>query len=332
MRKPKLHNRIGRSVATLPVCSLMAVGLWWLPQQAYSHAYAVSLVLVALTAYVILETNNTNQLIRTRSRMMASVWVFGAACFGALHPFHPIILATFCLAVSYYLLFRAYQKTQPVVDTFHTFVVLSLGGVVYPPMLLFAPFYLWYLIVFMRAISFRSFLAALIGLLLPFWFWTGYLLWMEDLTPLVEWSGAFNVLRIENLREMLLHLQASLLAFQPTDINVDWLISNAPYLLLVVLTIWTSVYYLSNSYDDKIRTRMMLYIYVFQSVLIILMTSLFDSCDLLPLLLLSCSPLIAHYFTLRNTWVSLIVFILTLMVFAAVAVITLWPESLNYMR
>ena len=321
-------------MATLPVCSLLAVGLWWLPQQAYSHAYAVSLALVALTAYVTLETNNTNLLIRTRSRMMASVWVFGAACYGVLHPFQPTILATFCLAASYYLLFRTYQKQQPVVDTFHSFAMLSLGGIVFPPMLLFAPFYLWYLIVFMRAISFRSFFAALIGLLLPFWFWAGYLLWMEDLTPLLEWTGAFNVMRIENLREMALQLQTSFLTLQPTDFNVDVdrLISNAPYLLLVILTIWTSVYYLCNSYDDKIRTRMMLYIYVFQSVLIIFMTLLFDSCDLLPLLLLSCSPLIAHYFTLRNTWVSLMVFILTLMAFIAVAVLTLWPESLNYIR
>ena len=319
-------------MATLPLCSLLSVALWWLPQRGYSHDYAVSLALVALTAYVIVETNNANQLIRIRSRMISSVWLFGAACVGVIHPFQPTILATFCLAVSYYLLFRTYQQSQPVIDTFHTFIMLALGGIVYPPMLLFAPFYLWYLIVFMRALSFRSFFAAFVGLLCPFWFWTGYLLWVEDLTPLVEWSAAFDVLRIENLKVAALQLQTSFLSIQTTGFGVEWLLGNAPFVLLVVLTVWTSVYYLSNSFDDKIRTRMMLYIYVFQSVLVILMALLFDTNDLFPLLLLSCSPLIAHYFTLRNTWVSLIMFLLTLLAFAAVALLTLWPKFLSFIR
>lgn len=320
-------------MVTLPFCSLLAIGLWWLPGRAYSPDYAVSLALVALTTYVILETNNTNQLIRTRSRMISSVWVFSMACLGVLHPFHPVVLATFCLAVSYYLLFRTYQETQPVVDTFHTFLMLSLGGVVYPPILLFAPFYLWYLIVFMRAISFRSFFAALLGLMAPFWFWTGYLLWRGDLSPLIDWTMALEPLRPENLQAKALLLQSMTIDPQHSGVmSMDWVIANAPFLLLVVLTIWTSVYYLANSFDDKIRTRMMLYIYVFQSVLIILMALVFSADDLLPFLLLSCSPLIAHYFTLRNTWVGLVVFFLTLLAFAVVALLTLWPESLQFIQ
>ena len=309
MRKPKIHNRIGCSVATLPICALLAAALWWWPQGAYSHGYAVSLLLVMFTAYIVAETNNTNMLIRTRSRMLSSVWLFGAACIASFHPFQPTVLAALCLAISHYTLFRTYQKIEPVVDIFHSFVVLSFGALVFPPMVLFAPFFIWYLLVFMRSLTFRGFFAALVGFVLPFWFWVGWLLWHQDLTPLIEWWGRLTSMVSPNHAVL-----------DPANYNIPNLISYAPFILLALLAIWTSVYYLLNSYDDKIRTRMMLYIYVFQSALILLFSIVTSSFQQpLPLLLLCLSPLVAHYFTLRNTWVALIVFILTLLAFVALA-------------
>ena len=317
-RKQRLHNKIGRSVATLPLCALLAVALWWLPQGHYSLDYAVGLVLTLLTAYVIAETNNSNMLIRTRSRMISSVWIFGAACIGLLHPFSPALLASFCLAVSYYLLFRSYQKPEPVVDAFHSLFMLSLGSIVVPKMIYLAPVFVWHLGVFMQAITLRTFFAALVGALLPFWFWAGWQMWEGDLAPMVAW-----------LRDV---QSVPWVWLRPFDETLAPTLPHIVFLALAVFSLWSAVSYLFHSFDDKIRTRMMLYVYVFQTLLLVLFGCLTATDDmlfcLLPLLLLSASPLLAHYFTLSNTWFSLIFFLLFVLTAAFIGILTLAPTLL----
>ncbi len=272
---------------------------------AYSHDYAVALLLTLLTAYVIAETNNTQQIIRVRSRAVASVWLFGMACMGTLHPYQPVLLATFCLSVSYFLLFRTYQQSQPMVDTFHVFFMLALGSTFYPRLLWLAPFMFWYLAIYMRALTFRSFFAALVGLVVPFWFWVPWQLWRADLTPIRTWYAGLTTIHAEGVGALL----------SPTP-------PVLAFYVLVFFTLWMTVYYLLHSYDDKIRTRMILYVYVCQSVLFVAYGVLIDVSAALPLLLLSVSPLVGHYFTLRNTWIGLCLFFLSLLAFLALIVLT----------
>ena len=311
MRKPRLHNKIGRSIFTLPICVLLAIALWWWPRGSSLLDNLLSLLLTLFVAYVLMETNNTNQIIRVRSRMLSSVWLLGMACIGFLHSFQPILLSVLSLSISYYLLFRTYQCTQPVADVFHSFLFLSLGAVVFPPMLYLVPAFLWYLLVFMRTLTFRTLWAAVVGTCLPFWFWMGFLLVKEDLTPLVTWWG--SLLGMANLYDWG--------NFEWADMqDPDALSHQLPFFFFTFLTLWTSVYYLLNSYDDKIRTRMIFYIYVCQSALIVayaILTFRFEEST--PLLLLSFSPLLAHYFTLRTTWGSLVMFVLTILGFAVLA-------------
>ena len=312
MRKLRINNRIGRSSVTPLMCTLLAAGLWWLPSGTYDLGNLVSLLLVLFTGYIVAETNNTYQVLRVRSRMVASTWLFGVACLGALHEFQPIVVAVFCLAVSYYLLFRTYQQINPVADAFHTFLLLSLGSIFYPPVILFVPVYWWYMIVFMRCMSLRVFCATLVGTILPFWFWFGWQLWQENLSPFVAWWEQITIWD---------HLNVAMYA------NPSTAILHLPYFLLLFLTIWTSVYYLIYRYDDKIQTRMMIYIYMFQTLLVAAF-SLFvpEPLQMLPLMLLNVVPLLAHYFTLHNSWWCLGLFFLTILAFMVVAFQTLLPE------
>ena len=294
---------------------LFAVILWFLPSGTYSSGGLVSLVLVLLTAYLSSETDNTYQLLRVRSRMIASVWLFGAACMGVFHSFHPIAVAVFCLAVSYYFLFRTYQQPMPVADVFHAFLLLSLGSIFYAPLLIFVPFYWWYLLVFMRSMSLRVFSASIVGAILPFWFWVGWLLWQEDLSPFEVWWGQMTLIGQPNL---------ALYA------DKAGIIRNMPYLLLLFLSVWTFVYYHLYRYDDKIRSRMMFYIYMFQTVIVITLYFFMpDPMQIVPLLLFNATPLLAHYFTLCNTWLCLVAFFLSLLAFLGVAFQTLLPETFN---
>lgn len=345
-QKRKIHNRIGRSVLILPVSTLLMISLWWFPQRLFNADYAFSLLLALLTAYVIVETNNTFQLIRVRSYMISSVWLFGMATMGMFHVFQSSLFAAFCLAVGYYLLFRTYQQSQSVVDSFHAFFMLALGSLAYSPLLFVAPFFLWYLLVFLRALSFRSFCAALVGFILPFWFWLGWMLWQNDFTSILAWKeGCLVVAKGCAFWEWHGTESISFIGDRYGGMSLSDLISHVWCLLLLgILTLWTSVYYLFNSYDDKIRTRMMLYIYVFQAIIIFTFALLSavtfyfsggeageDAFTCLPMLLLSCAPLMAHYFTLCNTWTSFLMFFLILLLFLGLATCSLWPESVDFM-
>ena len=324
MPKPKLHNKIARSIVLLPLCSLIAIALWWLPAREYDAGDLVGVLLAGLIAYVIMETNNAYQLLRVSSRMVSAMWLILLACMGTTHTFQPSLLAAFCLSVSYFLLFRTYQLPEPVVDVFHSVLLISLGSLFFPPLIYFAPFYLWYLLVFMRVLSFRTLMSALIALIAPFWFWTGWLLWNDDLTPLWQWIHGLDLRLTTQPFLTVATLPETLVTPLPDPV----LLSIG---LLAFFVLWTLVYYLMNSYDDKIRTRMMLYIYIFQSVLTLLMM-LFTShqyplSSYLPLLMLNVSPLIAHYVTLRHTWLALIVFFLSLFSLAFIAAYALWPRA-----
>ena len=310
MRKPKLQNRVGRGIATLPVSALLALALWWWPQGSYSHDYVLGLVLVALTAYVLVETNNTFQLIRVRSRMVASVWLLGMAGLGFLHPLQSSLAVAFCLAVSYHLLFRSYQRAEDVYDVFHAFLMLSLGSILFPPLLFYVPFYCWYLLVFMRALSLRTFFAAWVGLFLPFWFWGGYLLWQCDFSSPRWWEDGF--LPFHN---WVSHLSSYITVTPECWWQQPLSVIHLSFLFWVILAVSSSIYYLQRSYDDKIRVRMMLYVYIFQTALTLLFAFLHpqDAAVLLPLLLLNAAPLVAHYFTLRSTWLCFFSFLFFLL-------------------
>lgn len=301
LERTRLHNRISRSILTFPACLLMAVLLWWWPQMAYSHDYTVSLVLVIAIALLLLETGNRNQLYRVQTRMLPSVWLFAAACIPAFHPFHYALLGTLFLAVSYHLLFRTYQAAEPVGLVFYTFLMLSVGSLFVPHMLFLVPFYVWYLIVFMRAFSVRVLFAALMGSLLPFWFWLGWILVQEDTMALLAWHARLVGINMGGVGAFL-HPAPPMFAFY----------------LMAFLAVWMSVYYMRNSFGDKIQTRMLFYVYIFQSMLLLVYGVLVNAATALPMLLLSVSPLAAHYFALRSTWLSLIIFFLTLLSFVAI--------------
>ena len=340
MGRLKTQNHIGRNVLTLPVSALLAIGLWWFPQCQFSREYAVSLLIALLTAYIIVESNNTYQLIRVRSYMISSLWFFCMATMGMFHTSPPALFASFCLATSHYLLFRTYQRPQAVTDTFHTFLMLSVGCLAYAPLLLMAPFFLWYILVFMRSLSLRSFFAALVGLVTPFWFWVGWLMWKNDFSSVLEWWNGLSTMLSGCAFWKLQDIKAIGWAEDGYGgMAIADFISYAFCLIVLgLLVVWTSVYYLSNSYYDKIRTRMMFYIYIFQAtlVLVFLLLSAATFClsggtvgreafASLPLLLLNTTPLAAHYFTLSLTWTSLVVFFLTLILFVGLAMFSLCP-------
>ena len=312
-----LKNRIQYNVAssefTLPLCVILAAAMWWLPQQMFSVRCLLGLILCLLTTFVVMETNAQQHIIRIRTRMMSCVWLVLAASLSFMHPLgEPIVAAAF-LCVSYLLLFRSYQRHRPQAIVFHAFLMLGIGSFCAPVMLTMAIPYFLYLAIFLRSLTRRAFWAGILGIVVPYWCYAVWCFATGNLQSFLARLTEMAQYEIPNLEAI-------------TSMPFVWQVSAAVIILLSIVSI---IHYLRTNYDDKIRVRMMLYIYLSQTILLIAFLLLQPAHyqTTMALLVASASPLIAHYFSLTGSWFSTFFFFLSLVLIAGMATLNLWLTS-----
>lgn len=290
--------------------------MWWLPQKAFDVRCLMGLVLCLLTTYIVMETNARWHIIRTRTRMMSCVWIVLAASLSFMHPLgEPIVAAAF-MSLSYLLLFHSYQRRRPQLDVFHAFLMLGIGSFCAPVMLAMAiPFFL-YLGIFLRTLTGKAFWAGVLGIIVPYWCYAVWCFVTED------WQGFLS-----RLTDMAQFEMPSL--EQMTSMPFVWQVSAGVVALLSIISL---LHYLSTNYDDKIRVRMYLYIYVSQTLLMMayLVLQPVHYQTTMALLVCSASPLIAHYFSLSRSLLTTILFLLSLLLVAGMATLNLWLTSFTF--
>ena len=287
----------------------MAVAMWWLPERTFSVRCLLGLVLCLLTTYIVMETNARQHIIRIRTRMMACVWLVLAASLSFMHPLEEPVIAAALLCVAYNLLFRCYQRHRPQLDIFHAFLMLGVGSFFAPVMLLMAiPFFI-YTIAFLRSLTRKAFWAGILGVIVPYWCYAVWCFITRDIESFVARltdMARFEMPSIEAVRSL----------------PLVWQVSAAVVALFSIVSI---VHYLRTNYDDKIRVRMILYIYVSQTLLLmaylVLQPSHYQTT--MALLIASASPLIAHYFALSKSILCTIFFLLSLLLTAGMATLNL---------
>ena len=324
MRKERLQNHVSTSTLTLPVCGVLAALLWWAGLGGTFRLDNLwTLLLCLLVSYLLTETNNHYTLLRIRSRMVASCWLAMAGCAGLLLPHLPFqpMAAALCLASSYYMLFTTYQEHQPVGGAFHALLLLSVGSVFVPQLLYLVPFYLWHIVAFLRAMSFRVLWASFIGVLAPYWCWVAWYLVSVELMG-QDCPSPFGHLSLLGRLQPFSVDNYTALSVQQVSV----------WGLTTVLALLGSVHYLSTSYNDKIKVRMLLYIYTFQTFVIWLLMLLQPQLSevLMPVLMVSSCPLIAHYFALTHSIFTNLLFLLALLALGAQAYLTIWMPSMNF--
>lgn len=337
MIRSRLQNKVAGSVFTLPVCVVAAVAMWWLPERTFTVNSLLGLALCLLTTYIVMETNAQQHIIRIRTRMMSCVWLVLSASLAFMHPFgKPLISAAF-LCAGYFLLFRCYQKHRPQAYVFHAFLMLSLGSFFAPVMLAMAiPFFL-YLIVFLRSLTKKAFWAGILGLIVPYWC---YAVWLflgvrGEMSEVRELFGNMTLGQEFSLTHNLLFLTAKLSNCQIVKLSNCQIVKLSSVAVVALLSIVSIIHYLRTNYDDKIRVRMILYIYVVQTLLLmaflILQPGQYETT--MALLVASASPLIAHYFALSKSIWCTVFFFISLLLTAAMAALNLFdlpiPQTLN---
>lgn len=269
----------------------------------------LGLAVCLLTTYIVMETNGRQHIIRIRTRMMSCVWLVLAASLSFMHPLEEPIIAAAFMCAAYYLLFRCYQRHRSQAIAFHAFLMLGLGSFWTPVMLPMAiPFFL-YLAIFLRSLTRKVFWAGVLGIVVPYWCYAVWCFVMKDMESFVR-----------RLTDMVQFEMPSLEAVR--SLPFVWQVSAA---LVALLSIVSIIHYLRTNYDDKIRVRMILYIYVSQTLLLmaflVLQPAYYETT--MALLVASASPLIAHYFSLSYSWLSTAFFLLSILLTAGMATLNL---------
>ena len=310
MSTKRLQNRIAESRIALPITAVyaltvyMAAGLFrndlWLP-----------FISLGFSTYLMVELNNQNALLRVYSRMVSCVFLVFVSLAGRqlLSTEASVVLVS--LAGYYLIVFNAYQNRSATAITFYAFLCIGIASTVFVQILFLVPV-LWILHASkVLAMSYRTFWASVLGLVAPYWFTVGYYIYEDRMVDFIT------------------HFTA-LAQFQPpfeypTVSCEQWL--TVGYLAIVSLI--GIGHYLRSSRNDKIRTRMIYEMFIVINLCILLFMALQPQHvnRLLPTLIVTSSPIVAHFITLTRTAFTNIVFSVIWMSAIILTVYNLWMQS-----
>ena len=313
MRDKRLQNKIATSSFTLPVAVLVTTIVWLLKEPSNLNTWA-GLVCMGAASYILIELNNTNTLLRIRSRLISTTFICLAGCATMLHSFSMSHLLVICVTMTYYLLFRSYQKSRSVGYIFHAFVFASIGSLILPQMLYIIPTYYLAMLIQLRSFSLRNFMASLIGLILPYYCYAASLIYKN---------------KLEDILIPFREISVFVLSFPPKFEEHQKVL----LIFVTILSVISIINFYRTSFNDKIRIRMFFYILIVQWLLLTALLCFqpqhFGA--LMPVIIMNSSPIIAHYFALTNGIFCKIIFILTLLSLIFLTIYNLWIPSFPFL-
>ncbi|KAA6350723.1 hypothetical protein EZS27_001951 [termite gut metagenome] len=238
---------------------------------------AFCLILFFIIGYFFSVFNNRFGLLPMKVTLSASLFLLFLSIWPGSYVLYAGDVGTLFFLFSIYYLFKSYQQYHNSSGyLFHAGFFAGFGSLLYPQLTCFIPVLVIGAYSF-RSLTIRSFFALLIGWGVPYWFLFGY---------------AFSS------RKMHLFFQPfiELTNFQPISMNHfqmwEWVTLGFIFILCVV----SSVHSYMISYMDKIRTRIYLRFFMILNVCIFLFIVLqpVQCVNLLPLLLIGTSILVAH--------------------------------------
>ena len=183
------QKEIATNRFTLVIVSIFAAIVWvmheFIAQDKESHnLFSLTLIggflLCALAVYLMAELNNRFALLRISSRMLSSSLVMLCAAASMLHYLSPSHLMLICAVASYFPMFASYQRPYATTRIFLEFLFVGLASYLFPQVLYLIPFY-WIVQAMLRAMTFRSWVASLLGIITPYWFLVTYAYITNDL-------------------------------------------------------------------------------------------------------------------------------------------------------
>src|SRR5574344_44971 len=309
----RLQNRIAESRIALPIVACYAAAIW-LTGGLISHGWWLQFACFALSTYLMLELNNSNALIRIYSRMVSCSYL--ALCSAACFLFSSLTggIASFFMIAAIYLLFRTYQNRSAMGLSFYGFLCISIASIHSPVMLFYIPFFWIMMAINLRSLNIRTFGATILGLLLPYWFVSVWLFYHQQM----EWfESHFSSLITFSFHGTYQSIPASI-----------WI-----YIMFItVIALIGIIHYLNNSYQDKIRIRLLFESFVTLDIVtfvfLILQPQHYDM--LLRIIIANTAPLIGHFIALTHTRFTNISFYLLIITTLILTAYNLWTYSFSF--
>jgi hypothetical protein len=294
----------------MPVTTVYALVVWLLCGVLSNHWWW-QIGCFAVTTYLMMQLNNTNVLIRIFSRMVSSSFLAlsCAACF--LFPvLHEAIMAT-CLAAFTLLLFYTYQDKKSAGLTYYAFLFFGVASIAYVHVLFFLPLIWLLMITNTMSISWRTWIASLLGLLTPYWFVSVWLIYQQDYTTAIEHFSALTVFE------------------EPFNLYDITSYQKATLILVILMAIIGAIHFIHKNYLDKIRVRMFYGFFIWMDlaavVFLFLQPQHFNA--MLLIMILNTAPLIAHFVALTSTKFTNIAFLVLTSVTFLLTVYNIWISS-----
>ncbi|MBR6963154.1 MAG: hypothetical protein IKH86_05910 [Prevotella sp.] len=310
----RFQNRIAESRYALPFMLMFATLVWVAGGLTYDQQLWAPYACTLVAAYLMVELNNINALLRIYSRMVSCSFLaltsLAAFQFSSLQG----SIAQLCFVVFYICLFHAYQEKRGAGWVFYAFFCLGMASTVFVQVVFLVPF-LWLILGrYLMALSARTFWASILGIIAPYWFVVVYYLGtnrMDDFVAHFAELGHFSPL------------------FDYSSVSEHQIIT---FLFVALLALIGTIHFLRRSFLDKIRTRMLFHIFIHVNVLIVVFIILqpqhFDV--LLKLMMVNTSILIAHYIALTRTRTTNISFYFMIAAALFLTIYNLWIPSLIY--
>ena len=320
----RIQNQVAESRFTLPVVSAYALAVWLstgllIPHVPFTLAELaggawVQFACFVLSAYLMVELNNSNALIRIYSRTVSASFLIMScmACF----LFHSMAgaIVQLCVIAAYTTIFRTYQNKLAVAWTYYAFLCLGMASTVFPQTLFLTP--VWWLLMRLQlnALSWRTFWASLLGLLTPYWFALCLLTYVGNFDYFVSYADALTSFQ---------------LPYDYTRLTVSQVLVFA---FVVALGITGTIHYWRNSSDDKIRIRQLYGWFIVMAMLcsvwLVAQPQHYDI--LMRLIIVNTSPLLAHFLSLTHTRITNIAFYVISTTAVLLTLFSLWMPSLTF--
>lgn len=302
----RLQNRIAESRWALPVTAVYTLALW-LTQGTEGYMPYLKLGIFALSAYLMVELNNRNALIRVYSRMVSCSFLVLTTMALPMLASTEVIAVQTCFVAAYLILFGCYQDKYSQGRMFYAFMFIGCASISFVQALFFIPVF-WILIATnLMAFSGRNFWASVIGLTVPYWFIAGYC----AITGNIDYFAT--------------HFAPEVWVTPFTQYNLPGIDKTVTIAFIILIGIIGIVHFMRNSYMDKIRTRMIYELIIVMTVATTAFIALQPqhAGPLTGILTINVSILIAHFIALTKTRLTNITFIVLALIAVGITVANL---------
>ena len=272
----------------------MAYGIMvWLLCGAMANGWWLQLGCFAFSSYLMVQLNNVHALIRVYSRMVTCTFIALSCAMCFLFPSIQGAFTQLCIVAALLVLLTTYQDRQSAGRTYYAFLLWGLISLMYPHVLYLVPI-LWLLMtsIFLVSLSLRTWVASLLGLITPYWFYGCWLLWKGDIDTLVT------------------HLSSLTCYHTLFDFSILSPSQQLSLSLIALLSVIGITHYIRNSSGDKIRTRIFFSCFIWLDIIsfaaILVQPQHFDL--FIRIMVVCTSALYGHFAALTRTRVTNVTF------------------------